>query len=166
MSNWLTARISSILGDVEARTLLDVGCGLGAPTIDLDIPVKIGVDVYREYLYQLKGKMVPMNCDALRLGDLFLEDSFDIVTCLDVIEHLEKSDGLRLKKILERLCRKAIIFYTPAGFMEQKLKNGKDAWGYENEAQNHLSGFVAEDFDGYTVEMCKNGATFLAWKKN
>jgi 2-polyprenyl-3-methyl-5-hydroxy-6-metoxy-1,4-benzoquinol methylase len=162
--NWLGIRIGSIIKEVAPTTLLDAGCGLCTPTRGLNVPITIAVDIYREYLYKVTDCAVPICYDVRKVKELFLPKYFDVVVCIDVIEHLERSEGLKLRVDLEELCKKIILFYTPNGFTPQELRNGKDAWGFSNPAQEHVSGFNPEDFPGYTIEMFKNGSNFLAWK--
>jgi diadenosine tetraphosphatase ApaH/serine/threonine PP2A family protein phosphatase len=81
---------------------------------------------------------------------------------IDLIEHLEKKDGLELLKEADRVARKQIIVYTPLGFfpMHFDKKDGtKDIWGLDGgEMQEHRSGWKPEDFgktwDFYICEDC------------
>jgi hypothetical protein len=57
--------------------------------------------------------------DVLKLSDLFSDKSFDCVAALDLIEHLEKADGLRLLDYMERTARKRVVVFTPNGFLPQ-----------------------------------------------
>ncbi len=66
---------------------------------------------------------------------------------IDVVEHLEKEEGLRLLCLTERIARRQIVLFTPLGFMPQEHLDGKDAWGLEGGRwQEHKSGWLPEDF--------------------
>ena len=60
------------------------------------------------------------------------------MVALDVIEHLEKTDGLRLLDQMETIARKKVIIFTPNGFLEQKPFDG-------NEWQRHVSGWEIDE---------------------
>ena len=75
---------------------------------------------------------------ALNAAEYFGEDSFDCVVALDVIEHLEKADGLRLLEQMEIIARKKVIIFTPNGFLEQEPFDG-------NEWQRHISGWEVDE---------------------
>ena len=76
--------------------------------------------------------------DILSSIDHFEENSFDCVALIDVIEHLKKSDGLKLIKQMETIARKKIIVFTPNGFLDQKPFDG-------NEYQRHISGWEVKE---------------------
>jgi SAM-dependent methyltransferase len=54
----------------------------------------------------------------------FADRSFDIVICLEVLEHLEKTDGEKLLKELERVAAKQLILSTPMGKYQQGVFDG------------------------------------------
>lgn len=87
-------------------------------------------------------------------------DSVDTVFILDVIEHLEKRDGLKLLVEAERVARHQIVVYTPLGLypMSYLSPDSKDAWGLDGAVyQEHKSGWVPEDFDGeWAFHICRN----------
>jgi hypothetical protein len=83
----------------------------------------------------------------------------DSVFALDVIEHMEKEEGLQFLKEAERVARKQILVYTPLGFYPQSYedKNKLDRWqmggGYW---QTHRSGWNPEDFgEDWELICCK-----------
>ena len=75
-----------------------------------------------------------------------IDEQFDLVTLYGLIEHLPKSDGLRLLDRVEKLSCKYILLETPHGFVPQGPEFG-------NEFQRHHSGWFIQEFEGrgYTV---------------
>lgn len=137
-------------------SVLDLGCGYNSPVRWVDIPNKIGVDIYDNYLNESQAKKIH---DEYKKGDLlkieFERSSFDIVLCSDVIEHLKKEDGENLLNKAEAWAKDKIIFTTPNGFLPQNIYHG-------NEFQEHKSGWLVDDFRrrGYRV-YGYNGFKFL-----
>jgi len=132
---------------LDSRTFLDVGCGKGVMGCLLRIyrePKRIvGVDVFNPYL-EFVRKM-GMYDSVLRLDVSesqlpFERNEFDIVFCLEVIEHLEKDRGLRLLQELERVGRRVIVS-TPGSFAAQAHFDG-------NVNQEHKSQYTVKDFEG------------------
>jgi hypothetical protein len=75
--------------------------------------------------------------------------SVDSVFALDVIEHLEKADGLRFLQQAERVARRQIVIFTPLGFFPQSYEDPDkpDRWGMQGGYwQTHRSGWLPEDF--------------------
>jgi hypothetical protein len=148
----LTRAVQAKLVDVDV--LLDVGCGINPQT--LVVPrVHICCEPFPEYVAHLQ--------DAARAGrarvDVVLrlswadalkalpDKSVDSVCLIDVIEHLEKAEGVALLRDTERVARRQIVLFTPLGFMPQHI-TGSDAWGLGgSEVQEHRSGWGPEDFD-------------------
>lgn len=131
----------------EDAEVLDVGFGLGYGLNILSIKAKCvnGVDVDAKVLDYCKKTIVGRNP---RLNNLdtydgynlpFPNDSFDVVTCVDVIEHVE--DFNRLIKEMLRVSRKGIFLSTPNRRPEYTNKDGtpKNYW--------HLREWSFEEFD-------------------
>lgn len=57
--------------------------------------------------------------ELLDIGSRFPGKSFDCVVALDVIEHFEKQDGLRLLDMMEGIARRRVAIFTPNGFLPQ-----------------------------------------------
>lgn len=69
------------------------------------------------------------------------------VVLLDVIEHLEKPDGVNLIQALQADAD-SIVLFTPLGFLPQE----GDAWGMGGDDwQRHRSGWVPEELPGWTI---------------
>ncbi len=140
-----------IEGEVKGSTnLLDVGCGANSPVQTFNNKLYcVGVDAFEPSIEKSKLKQIHdeyRKLDVLKIGEVFQEKSFDIVVALDLIEHLEKSDGLKLLDLMEKIAAKKVIIYTPNGFLPQGDREN-------NPWQVHLSGWEAKEFEarGYKV---------------
>lgn len=136
-----------------SNTLLDVGCGVGETLKELRCPVKIGVDAHRPYLENaVQGKkFIKLNFMAERLCEIFLPNSLDSITLIDVIEHFEKEIAISVLSQVEQIALKRVIVFTPRGFFKQEEV---DHCGLGGESyQRHRSGWEVEDFQalGYNI---------------
>lgn len=140
----LFAVINELL--LDSRTVLDVGCGVGTTLIEFCCPIKIGVDAYRPYLEKARSSdlIIPLHLAAERLSEIFLSKSFDSVTLIDVIEHLEKEVGFEVLRQAEEIASKKVIVFTPRGFFQQKEVDHYNLGG--ESYQRHRSGWEVEDF--------------------
>ena len=105
-------RISSIIEIIppDVRTILDVGCGNGAFLNSLsDSYQAIGLDSSQEALKYVQTKTVKGDIAALP----FESASFDLVTCLEVLEHLSCDAFDKALFELQRVSRKYIIISVP-----------------------------------------------------
>lgn len=137
--------------DKSAETILDVGCGRGFPARLLSRRgnFKItGIEIYIPYLLVAKdcGAFTNLVLGDLRAGLPFKDKTFDVVICIEVIEHLEKEDGIRLISELERVAKRKVILTAPVGYVEHPLENG-------NPFSIHRSSWYPHELKvrGYTV---------------
>ena len=142
--------------DKKSKSILDLGCGDGKNILLLKKRIKeimaVGVDIHDESLEKAKDK----NCYIkLIRSDItkikFKEKSFDCIICLQVVEHLNKKDALKIIEDLQRYARKQIIISTPIG----ELIQGRVG---TNIHQTHKSFFTAKYFQnmGFTVKSIGN----------
>ena len=154
--NWLGEMVQSHVTKYD--TVLDLGCGIMMPTDDLRCKNITGCDLFERYLDHIKDKF-----NTIKLGldetDRFMDNSYDIVICLDVVEHLERELALKVLDEVKRICRKKAIIFTPKLF--DKNEQPKDgAWGLgENHLQNHLCQVTANDLNirNYKTSLEKGG---------
>jgi len=133
-----------------SKSVLDVGCGSNSPLLKIRKNFySEGVDVFGPSIKESKKAKIH---DKYKVGDIlnisrfFKPKSFDSVIALDVIEHFDKKEGLKLMDYLENIAKKKVIIFTPFGFTQQHPSDG-------NPFQKHKSGWYIEDFKkrGYTV---------------
>jgi len=151
---WTHGPLPHILNEipVNCRSLLDVGCGRGIIgalcRIYRGVDQLVGMEGYEPYL-EFSRKAGFYDDTILRnLTDMPLPldtQEFEVVTCIEVIEHLEWSAGQKLLDELERVGSRVIVT-TPNVLFQQDEYDG-------NPFQRHLSQWRPSDFRkrGYVV---------------
>jgi ubiquinone/menaquinone biosynthesis C-methylase UbiE len=151
---WTHPGIVQILDSIPiaTRSLLDVGCGrgiVGALCRIYRAPERlVGIDGYAPYLDFCRRRgfydeLVERELEALPLP--FRDREFEVATCIEVIEHLARTDGLKLLDELERVAQ-TVIVTTPTSFFQQDEFD-------QNPRQQHRSVWHSRDFRhrGYVV---------------
>jgi ubiquinone/menaquinone biosynthesis C-methylase UbiE len=140
----------------ETKSLLDLGCGRGIIgaicRVYRNLERCVGVDIFDEYLRRARHIYDEIIKYDLRKFPLpFKNKEFEIVTCVEVVEHLQKSDALNLIKECERIAKKRVIITTPAtpSIFHKHYYDG-------NPFQEHLSFISPKEFKkmGYKVYAC------------
>ena len=156
--NWLGKEIRTIYATVPgfdySDSFLDLGCGLLQATDALG-PRHIGVDVYKPYLEQLKGKIIVMKGKLPYVCRQFINNSFDHVLLLDVVEHLTKDTALACLQHADRIARKTVIVFTTDGFVRQDAHD-KHGCGL-NPYQEHKCGFSSGELVGFGFAVTRYG---------
>ncbi len=144
---WTHPFLARILNEIplDTRTLIDVGCGRGIIGALMRIyrePKRlVGVDIFQPYLdfckkFNLYDEVYCL--DLTKLPRSFRSKEFDVVTCIEVLEHLAKKDGEKLLDEMERLA-KLVIVTTPTTFFPQQDFD-------HNPFQKHVSFWTLADF--------------------
>jgi len=110
-------RIQKIINliPIDALTMLDVGCGNGSFVNFLinGSPNRfnkvVGIDSSKEAVKYVKTEKIDGAIDDLP----FKDESFDLVTCLEVLEHLPQKDFKKGISELQRVSKKYIIVTVP-----------------------------------------------------
>jgi SAM-dependent methyltransferase len=143
----------------RAKSILDIGCGQGDTTKAVPRSMlKVGIDLYPGYL---------RTCSRNRALDPILADirflpikpaAFDVVLCLHAVEHVEKADGKRLLRFLEKAATQAVIISTPVGFHPDR--HGECNNEFEKYLHLHKSFWDPREFQtrgfkvyGYTLHL-------------
>ncbi len=130
----------------DCSTLLDVGCGSNSPVKYLSKDInKTGVDIFEPSILISKDKGIHNQyhkIDVLKISESFEPKSFDCVFASELIEHLEKKDGIELLKQMESLAIKRVVITTPVGFLEQPATE-------DNPWQLHKSGWDVTEMENY-----------------
>ena len=114
--------------DSDSKTLLDVGCGTGKPIKFINRHGKyfaVALGTFAPYLKQCKKEKLH---NTYVQGDVrhlpFSDKAFDVVLCLEVLEHLEREEGKKLLRELERVGCRQVILSTPVGNSKQSSYEG------------------------------------------
>ncbi|PKM92362.1 MAG: SAM-dependent methyltransferase [Euryarchaeota archaeon HGW-Euryarchaeota-1] len=132
------------------ESFLDLACGINTPIQNYSKKYySVGVDLFEPSVEGSKQKGLHTEYCIMSVLDIdkkFKENSFDCVVALDLIEHLEKKEGLKLMSMMEKIAKKKVIIFTPNGFLPQ----GEH---FENVWQIHKSGWNVEEMQekGYDV---------------
>ncbi len=132
--------IHEIKGELaDCETVLDLGCGPKSPIGECRwLRRSVGVEAYEPYIELSKKRGIHseyIQGDITRLE--FEPGSFDAVTLIDVIEHMEEEEALKVIRKAEIWAKKKVLISSPNGFVEQMALDG-------NKLQEHLSGW---DYD-------------------
>ena len=119
----------------EGERILDLGCGTGMTLKILeDYGVSYGVEISREAMLFLRKRNLNRIVCADVNGRLpFKDHSFSLVTCLDVLEHLERDRDLMVDML--RVCK-------PGGYVFVTVPAFNFFWSPHDTALHHRRRYV------------------------
>lgn len=138
--------------------IVDVGCGIKPVSFFLPV-THICIEPYEPYIAAMPKdrRFVVLHSTWDKVLPTMATGSVDTIFLLDVIEHIEKEDGLRLLQEAQRVASCQVVVFTPLGFYPQSYEeDSTDRWGFQGGYwQTHRSGWVPEDFgQGWEVLVC------------
>ena len=144
---------------VLGRRIVDVGPGIRPQPFYL-AKHHLCIEPHGEYADWLRERGYPV-LEGRAIDLLPGVAPADVVFFLDVIEHMEKEEGLECVRLAREKARQVVI-YTPLGFKEQSYAPGdKDAWGLNGTHwQTHRSGWEPREFPG--ARIIADGQSFFA----
>ncbi len=120
----------------DCDTVLDIGCGPSSPLqYCKNIKHSVGVEAFKPYLIASQKNKIHNEYLDKNIADLdFLDNSFDAVIMIDVLEHLTDEKGIEILKKVEKWAIKKVVISSPNGFVIQQEADN-------NPLQKHLSGW-------------------------
>mgnify|MGYP001613549616 CR=1 FL=1 len=163
--NWLGELVQKEISIDDI--VLDLGAGIMQAVRGLECRFILACDVWTPYLDNLKREYSTIQINMNELNR-FMEESYDVVICLDVLEHLEEKDAIKAIDEMKRICRKKLIIYTPNEFKTNE-PSIDDAWGLgHNEYQRHkcvLSNSLLRTHGFIVRNDNEDGGNFGVWLK-
>ena len=142
------------------KSVLDLGCGSESPLKIVktkNIEYSVGVEAFEPDLEKSKSLKIHseyINENIININ--FEENSFDAVMIMDVIEHLNKEDAIKIIEKANKWARKKVIITTPNGFYP--------AYGdHENILQTHLSGFDCKELQNLGFKVYGINGLKILW---
>ena len=160
--NWLGELLQEKIGPDD--NILDLGCGIQQAIDGIKAKSMLGIDIWDVYLNEIKDKINTIKLSMSEL-DRFMDGSYDVVICLDVVEHLEKELALKVIDECKRICRKKAIIYTPSEFKDN-MDSIHNSWNLgENPYQKHICVLGMDDFEsrGYNTEIVTDDGILAEW---
>ncbi len=109
------AQVAECVRATGARTMLDAGCGEGETLerlADLLPPDVLGIDINPQCVEFCRRRIPSRRFETGSVVDIDAEDGrFDLVTCLEVLEHLDRPDDALAE--LARVSRRDIVVSVP-----------------------------------------------------
>lgn len=158
-----------VVHDLDAESIVDVGTGrngvVGFHHWNQFSGRKIAVDIHA--IKELPASWEPVISDARELLTRLGPKSVDIVQACDFIEHLIKDDARRILTDFEAIAKKAVLLFTPIGFVHSPAEDSES----DNPYQRHLCGWAYDELEelGYTTsrldpENMWRETAIVAWK--
>lgn len=153
LTSWIYDEIS------PTDTVLDLCCGICASTTVNGALIRcatyLAVDIWMPYLDQIKKLTPTAQIDITKDLYRFPGKSFDVVLCLDGIEHIEESAVDGAINNMERIARRRVLIFTPDRFVP--MEDG-GAWGAGNPLYQSHKSFVSPakmEVRGYKIKIYK-----------
>lgn len=163
--NWLGELIQNYISKDD--TVLDVGCGILFAIDGLKCKSYLGLDIWLAYLEQVRDRYSVIKMDVKNDLYQFLDNSFDVVVSLDLVEHLTQEEAWRVIYHMKRIARKRVIIFTPSKF-ETNDEAVKNAWDLgECQYQKHQCLLTQQQFEenGFTMIPNADNALLAIWDK-
>ena len=162
--NWLGDILQKRISNNES--VLDLGCGIMQATDEVKAKLILGVDIWDVYLDKIKDRFPTIKL-SMEETDRFIDNSYDVVICLDVVEHLDKELALKVIDECKRICRSKAFIYTPSEFKDN-MEAVDNAWDLGNNPhQKHLCVLSRDDFKnrGYNTRLVTDNGIFAEYVK-
>lgn len=155
--NWSIVRLIEIASEYDS--VLDIGCGSGSTIKRINAKERVGIDICHAAIRAARVNNNGVEFVYENLSELLSIRTFECVIGVDIIEHFEMDDAIKLLEVCEATATKNLMFFVPVGNHPQI----KDDRGFGNNYfQTHRSTWYPEDMEklGYEVDF------YPDWHKN
>ncbi len=144
LGQYLMGLIENLFGEVEGKKALDIGCGYGYYTSKL---LQLGyavdaIDISPEHIDITKRRIKETanysnaNLHNVDLFEFDTKEKYDVIICLEVLEHLEKD--IKALKLMNAWLKDdgALIISVP---------HREDLWNFRDEMSGHLRRYSKDE---------------------
>jgi len=118
----LVSEIETVYGSLNGQRVLDLGCGPGRlPEAFSNMSLYCGVDQSKLMISKAKKKFPEHYFTHSGIEYYYDHNPFDVVMCIDVLQHLKNPPEQLLSLILESFNSSTFIFRTYFNIQEQAL---------------------------------------------
>jgi SAM-dependent methyltransferase len=130
--------------------ILDIGCGrysAVSQVIKTQSFYAIGLDIFEPNVRASNRRGIYQGVICADVRALPIKDKqFDLIILLEVLEHLDKEDGQKALRELERVSREAILLTTPIGTSPHR-----DYYGNPHEEHRYVWGLEELKASGFVI---------------
>jgi len=109
----LVSEIESVYGSLNNKKVLDLGCGPGRlPEAFKEMSFYLGIDQSKLMIERARIRFPKRHFVCTSIEDYRNPNSFDVVTCIDILQHLENPPEELLRRILVLFDAKTFLFRT------------------------------------------------------
>lgn len=149
-------QVLNFLGNGTVNSLLDLACGAGKITTILAENLKsrrtVGLDISKKMIEVAKKTHGTQNIKwiAKDIFTYFPKEKFELVTCIDILEHVEDDLALLLKV---RTLGKMVLIKVPMehSFLENRIIRAsglRDPWKESEEKYGHIHHYNEQQLNG------------------
>lgn len=122
----LVSEIESVYGNLNSKKVLDLGCGPGRlPEAFPKMSFYLGIDQSKLMIAQARERFPQHHFLCTRIEDYRNPNTFDTVTCIDVLQHLENPPEELLRRILVLFDAKVFLFRAYFNAQKEVIKHKK-----------------------------------------
>jgi len=122
----LVNEIESVYGSLNNKKVLDLGCGPGRlPEAFKEMSFYLGIDQSKLMIEHARIRFPKYHFVHARIEDYRNPNSFDAVTCIDILQHLENPPEELLRRILVLFDAKTFLFRTYFNAQKEAIRHKK-----------------------------------------
>ena len=112
--------LAQLIVDVDFKSVLDVGCGVGVMKEILDANeypsdyYYVGTEITPQFIEECRSKDIPTLPVDLRDMSVFKDKEFDCVLCLDVLNHQLEDPHVLLEEVIRVTKKLAVVSFFRA----------------------------------------------------
>lgn len=122
----LVSEIKSVYGNLNNKKVLDLGCGPGRlPEAFKEMSFYLGIDQSKLMIDRARIRFPKHHFVCTSIEDYRNPNNFDVITCIDVLQHLENPPEELLRRILVLFNAKTFLFRTYFNAQKETIRHRK-----------------------------------------